>query len=83
MVRFEDLGRDPEAEIRRLCEFLGVQFEPAMLDQKVVSKGDRLGDAGFDAGAADRWRASISTADARWLAILLGRRIEEMGYSQA
>jgi hypothetical protein len=83
MVRFEDLVRDPEAEIRRLCEFLGVQFEPAMLGQKVVSKGDRLADAAFDAGAADRWRASISTADARWLAILLGRRIEEMGYSQA
>jgi hypothetical protein len=83
LVRFEDLIRDPEAEIRRLCEFLGVEFESTMLEQKVVSLGDRLGEAGFDAGAADRWRESISAADARWLAILLGRRIEEMGYSRA
>lgn len=82
IVRFEDLTRDPEAEIGRLCAFLGVGFEPAMLEQKVVSRGDRLGEAGFDAGAADRWRASITPGEARWLGRLLGRRIEEMGYSR-
>lgn len=83
MVRFEDLVREPETEVRRLCQFLGVELELAMLDQKVVSMGDRLGEAGFDAGAADRWRASISAADARWLRLLLGRRIEEMGYPRS
>ena len=82
-VRFEDLVRSPETEIERLCAFLGVAVEPAMLQQKVVSKGDRLGEAGFDAGAADRWRASITPGEARWLERLLGRRIEEMGYSPA
>jgi hypothetical protein len=80
MVRFEDLVRDPEAEIARMCAFLGVAPEPAMLDQKVVSVGDRLGESGFDAGAADRWRASVSADEVRWLGRLLGRRIAEMGY---
>ena len=79
-VRFEDLVRSPEAEIDRVCAFLDVAVEPAMLKQKVVSRGDRLGEAGFDAGAADRWRASITPGEARWLRTLLGRRIEEMGY---
>jgi hypothetical protein len=83
MVRFEDLVREPEAEIASLCEFLGVRFERRMLRQKVVSRGDRLGDSGFDAGAADRWRARIAPRDARWLRWLLGRRIEEMGYPPA
>lgn len=83
MVRFEDLVRAPDAEIARLCEFLGVSPEPAMLEQKVVSRGDRLGDTGFDAGAADRWRMSTSAGEARWLGWLLGRRIEEMGYSRS
>ena len=79
-VRFEDLVRSPEAEIDRVCAFLGVEPERRMLKQKVVSRGDRLGEAGFDAGAADRWRASITPGEARWLRTLLGRRIEEMGY---
>jgi hypothetical protein len=80
LVRFEDLVREPEAEIRELCTFLGVPFEPRMLRQKVVSRGQRLGEAGFDAGAADRWRTSIRERDARALTWLLGRRISEMGY---
>jgi Sulfotransferase family len=83
MVRFEDLVRDPEATIEHLCDFLGVASEPATLRQRVVSRGERLGETGFDAGAADRWRSSLTPGEARWLGWLLGRRIEEMGYSRS
>jgi len=31
MLRYEDLVRDPEQNLRRVCEFLGEPFEPAML----------------------------------------------------
>jgi Sulfotransferase family len=31
-VRYEDVTADPERETRRLCEFLGVAWEPQMLD---------------------------------------------------
>ena len=31
-VRYEDITEDPERETRRLCEFLGVDWEPAMLE---------------------------------------------------
>jgi hypothetical protein len=80
LVRFEDLVREPAAEIERLCAFLGVAFEPAMLEQRVVSKGDRIGDTGFDAGAADRWERQIRPSDRRWIDRLLGGRIDELGY---
>ena len=47
-VRFEDLVSDSPAEIKALCGFLGVPFRSGMLRQKVVSRGEKLGEAGFD-----------------------------------
>ena len=83
IVRFEDLVRTPEATIGEVCAFLGVALEPKMLQQKVVSKGSNLGQAGFDAGAADRWQTSISPRDDRLIRRLLGRRLHEMGYPRS
>ena len=31
VVHYEDLCRDPKAELERICTFLGLEFEPAML----------------------------------------------------
>lgn len=31
-VKYEDLATDPEKELRRICAFAGIDFEPAMLD---------------------------------------------------
>ena len=59
MIRFEDLVREPEATVERLCAFLGIEPEPRMLRQKVVSSGSLFGRSGFDAGAADRWRTTV------------------------
>jgi hypothetical protein len=81
MVRFEDLVHEPQPTIERLCASLGVVPEPRMLRQKVVSRGERVGEAGFDVEAANRWQARIGTAERRWLGRLLGRRIAEMGYA--
>jgi hypothetical protein len=79
-VHFEDLVTDPEATVRRLADFLGLNEHRRMLRQKVVSKGENVGDAGFDADAAERWRRSIRADDKRTLERLLGHRLREMGY---
>lgn len=44
-VRFEDLLRAPEQELRRLCTFVGLEFDPAMLrfDQR-AREGARSSD---------------------------------------
>jgi hypothetical protein len=83
LLRFEDLVTAPEHTLSELCDFLGVAFEPRMLEQKVTSKGARVGAHGFDAGAADRWRAHITPSAQRSLERLLGRRLPEMGYPEA
>jgi len=63
-LKYELLASDPEQELRRLCDFLQVPFEPAMLQQAGVLAQDPAG----------RWRKNepgeISAAEhsaARWL----------------
>jgi hypothetical protein len=53
-IRYEDLVADPEKETRRICDFLGVPWDPAMLeygaqDHGTIAKG--IGD----------WREKIAT----------------------
>jgi hypothetical protein len=80
LVRFEDLVREPRVTARRLFSFLGLPWQPRVLRQRVYSKGAREGELGFDAGAAERWRRSIDPRADAWLRLLLGKRLEEMGY---
>jgi hypothetical protein len=82
LVRFEDVVAQPEATLDDLCAFLGLEAEPRMLEQKVTSKGARVGSAGFDAGAADRWRSHIDGGAQAAIELLLGRRLHEMGYER-
>ena len=80
MVRFEDLVAEPTETLAELCTFLGVTPEQRMLEQKVTSKGARVGSVGFDAGASDRWREHIGAGAKSANEKLLGRRLVEMGY---
>ena len=38
-VRYEDLTANPERELRKICAFLGVPYEPTMLDYGKVDHG--------------------------------------------
>ena len=53
-VRYEDLTREPEPTTRRMCEFLGVPWEPAMIDYGAQQHGN------FTRGLGD-WSDKIRT----------------------
>jgi hypothetical protein len=55
-LRYEDLTADPEGELRKLCAFLGVAFEPTMLEYGKFSSGR------FKAGLGD-WKDNIRTGE--------------------
>jgi hypothetical protein len=55
-VRYEDLAADPAAETRRLCDFLGVAWEPAMLEYGRFDHGR------YRAGIGD-WKEKIRSGE--------------------
>lgn len=53
-VRYEDITTEPEKQTRRICEFLGVEWEPGMLDYGAADHGK------FKPGLGD-WSPAIKT----------------------
>jgi hypothetical protein len=54
VVRYEELTSDPEAELRRVCEYLEVPFEPQMLEY------DRFDHGRYKVGLGD-WTEKIKS----------------------
>jgi hypothetical protein len=79
-LKFEDLVKDPENRVARVCDFLGVDFQDKMLNQFVVSGGFQAGKDGFDAQAADRWRHHIDPWINSWFSLLFRKYLKELGY---
>ena len=92
-LRFEDLVRAPEAEMRRVCAFLGLDFHPALLDpyeaggrrmtDGVHALSKMLGDVKFhehsaiDASVAESWQEDLAED---FLGEPTWQTAEELGY---
>jgi hypothetical protein len=87
-VRYEQLVTEPERVVRGICEFLGEEFDPAMLafherSADYLSARRAGGDPKLGQGVSadlDAWRAQIG---ARRLAIteeICGANMERLGY---
>jgi hypothetical protein len=81
VVKFEDLVSDPGKSVRQICDFLDVSFQDKMLEQTVVSKGAQLGQAGFDKGAAIRWKECIAPWINAWFSFWFRGYLKEFGYA--
>jgi hypothetical protein len=87
-VRYEDLVSEPEAVVRRICAFLGEEFEPAMLDAAAradsVPTAERsihtkLGEP-LSASASSRWRTKLSPFECFIMEACLQKPLREWGY---
>lgn len=88
-VRYEDILADPERELRRLCEFLGTEFDPAMIEGggfKVPAF--TLDQHGLVGGRpvrarADAWRSSLTGREIEIFEALVGPLLTYLGYQRA
>jgi hypothetical protein len=88
-VRYEDLVAAPEAELRRLCAFLGEDFDEAMLEPQRLSDvavpdrkvwHARTSDAVDDA-ATQRWRRDLEPWELDLFEFVAARQLRQHGYT--
>ncbi len=84
LSRYEDLVLDPEYNIRRLCDFLAIEFHAEMLSPKQFgSSFDSIGRdrRGIGHTSLEQWRSSISPITARTIEIVHRRAYRSFGYN--
>jgi hypothetical protein len=74
-VRYEELVNDPEAELTRMCSFLGLSYEPSMLAYDRVSTYSKP-----DPKLAGQWKGKMSSRDAALVDYACGELLERRGY---
>ncbi|MEQ8523057.1 sulfotransferase [Gracilimonas sp.] len=92
MLRYKDLIEDTEGLLKNICAFLGVDFQPQMLEYyKRDEKGFAEGEESWKEGTLkpiqkdknEEWKTALT----RWQIALVeqtaGNKLEEMGYQKS
>jgi len=89
LLRYEDLVREPERQLRRVCEFIGEPFELRQLDMSVETgvvpdreeawKGKAR--TSIDASRAEAWRSGADREEIWRLNFLLGDTLRLFDYA--
>jgi hypothetical protein len=85
---YEDLVDDPERECKRLCEFLGVRYDDAMVrfheGRERVEPGRSAKSAWLRVTSGLRdWRTQLCAGDVERFEAVAGDLLEELGYERA
>jgi hypothetical protein len=86
-LHYEQLVREPQAELERVCDFLGLAFEPAMLAYHEVLDASTLQDhpllAKPPTAGTRRWQDEMSAADVQVFEAIAGDTLSNLGYERA
>lgn len=91
-LRYEDLITEPEAELRRICDHVGIDYDPRMLDFGQAARGlvderemswkrETLGP--LLPKNAGKWRKALNATQIRWTERLCSRALRNHGYIPA
>lgn len=82
LFRYEDLLVNPEKEVRRLCEFTGLNFSPKMLVPKEAMKSSVNGkqQESINIRAASHWKDVITPLEEKFITLLTKSSMRRFGY---
>ena len=87
-IRNEDLAEDPAGELRDICEFLELDFDPVMLDKDAQSKGvvakavHNYSPAAAGRSRMSSWQQDMKPADIEVFESVAGELLSELGYER-
>jgi Sulfotransferase family len=79
--RFEQLAAEPEAEVRELCAWLGLEFEAALLEIPVVNSSYATTGAGVSSEPVERWRERLSPSEVGIVQSVCEPLLSQLGYA--
>lgn len=85
-IRYEDLVARPRETIELACRFVGVDFEPAMLEVGWVNSTTQRatrGSFGIGSGAVEKWKELLSPGETFVIQRLLRREMALLNYAPA
>lgn len=86
-IRYEDLVADPRATLGEACDFLGLEFDAAMLDYHQEAEAGTLRDhprlAEPPTPGLRRWRDQMPPREVECFEALAGDLLTEFGYERA
>lgn len=81
LYKFEDIIIEPEKNIKKLCNFLEIEFKPEMLFPPVFGSSYKIKKKiGFDKGAINRWKKYVSNNENKLIKIFTYKQMKELKY---
>lgn len=71
-VKYEELINNPEKELRKICDFLEEEFDPRMLNAKIINNffTDLENESGFSKIPLNRWKRGLNNNEKLFVDIL-------------
>lgn len=84
-VRYETLTAEPESEMKVICRFAGLSFDPVVLgsSMRFMDPGNQAAGTGRIVQNSQKWRTYFDARQVAELESLGGRALEDLGYPVA
>ncbi len=84
-VRYEDMANDPAGELKRICSFAGLEYQPAMLEFKMkthhnVNGNDMRFSSASEIRLDNKWQSALSGDELAYFDKHAGWLNEKLGY---
>jgi hypothetical protein len=81
-VRYESLTAEPELEMQRVCRFVGLAFDRAVLSSSMryMDPKSRPTDLGRIVANSEKWRSYFNSRQLAALELIAGKTLADLGY---